>query len=169
MTTMIKKDNHVILLMKFKDAVKIAGKNEQVRELAERKYFLNSGIAMLAPGTYAFGDWILTYYNETENKVIQAFVSDAGVELKPPAEPLNPSKTALNVKLVKTSEDKMMEKAKKAFLVHQKELSQVIVIVQGEKPFWRFSFVTKTLEVVTVEIDAEKGVVTRDDVNALTK
>ncbi|NYZ79809.1 hypothetical protein H0N95_00995 [Candidatus Micrarchaeota archaeon] len=155
--------------MKFKDAVKEAGKNEHVKGLAGRGYFLNSGIALLAPGTYAFGDWILTYYNKGENKVIQACVSDGCVDVRPPAEPLNPSKTALDLKRIKTSEEKMMEKAKRAFLAHKKVLSQVIVVIQSEKPFWRFSFITKTLEVVTVEVDAEKGAVTRDDVNALTK
>ncbi|MEM0372265.1 MAG: hypothetical protein QXO69_00255 [archaeon] len=155
--------------MRFKDAVKAAANDESVRGLAEKGYFLNSCIAIFTPETLVFGDWILTYYHSGDNRVIQACVSDRGVELRQSAEPLNPSKELLDVKLVKTNEEKMLEKARKKFEELKKPLSQVIVVVQGEKPLWRFSFITKTLEVVTVEIDAEKGEITRNDVNALTK
>ena len=156
--------------MLFKETAELASKNESVKSLSGKNYFLNAGISILPPNSKEIIDWILTYYNDEENLIIQVVISDGEVKVSEAAEPMNPSKIPLDVKKIKTNDQKMLEKASAKFAEFKKPLSQVIVLLrQEEKPFWRFSFVTKTLEVVTIEIDAEKGEITKAEASPLTK
>jgi hypothetical protein len=154
--------------MLFKEALKQVQKNKQIKEYEKKGYFLNSGISLLGPGSYEIKDWIFTYYNPAENKVVETAVSDS-VEVKEPAEPIKPTAEALGVKSIKTNSDKMMQKASAEFKKKQLPLSQTIVTVQGAEPKWSFNFITKVLEIVTIKIDAEKGNILGAEVTPLTK
>lgn len=154
--------------MLFKEALKTIQKNEQIKKYEEKGYYMNSGISLLGPGSYDINDWIFTYYNPGEGKVVEATISDS-VEVKEPAEPTKPTAEALGVKSIKTNSDNMLKKASEEFKKKKMPLSQVIVTIQGAEPKWSFNFITKVLEIVTIQIGAEKGNILETEVTPLTK
>ena len=55
-------------------------------------------------------------------------------------------------------------------IIKQIKTSQVIInLMQDEIPFWRFSFITKSIEVISIEINAETGEITRSEIQGLVK
>ncbi len=157
--------------MLFKDALKKSRGVEEVSALNESSdKELTAAMAILKPGVYEVHEWIFMYYNGKENKTTQVVVTEQGVEVKNPEQPLKPSTVALDLSKVKTNSDNMIKKAVDEFKKYKKPLSQVIInLTQEEKPVWRFSFITKSLEVVTIKINAETGEVLDKKIQALTK
>jgi hypothetical protein len=157
--------------MKILEAVKVAEKSKDVKELIGKGFFLNSGMAFLEPSDMEVSKWILTYYEPNKNLVVQAEVEGGVVSLSEKGTPMHPSKEKLDLKALKTSGAKMLEKAKKEFQKYKQPISQVIMSIQmeQERPVWRFNFVTKTLYLVVVRIDAVKGEVLSSEMVTLVK
>jgi predicted aspartyl protease len=64
----------------------------------------------------------------------------------------------------------MLEKTRKEFDKTQKPLSQIIASVQTtDRTYWRFNFITKTLEIVSFEINAKTGKIEKTEAVPLTK
>lgn len=142
--------------MEFKEALKRIEKAKEVKNLKSSGYFLNSGIAMALPGKDV-SQWIFTFYNMKENKVVQATV-DETVEFKEPATPINPTQRELDAKKVKTNSDKVLKKATKEFMKFKQPAVEIIMSIQNDEQFsWHVNFVTKMLYIVTVKISAEDG------------
>jgi hypothetical protein len=156
--------------MLLKDVVKTAEKNKEIKKFKAEKYFLNSAMSVLEPGKEEMERWTLTYYNEKENSVVQVFVSEAELELKPPATPMNPTKQPLMMKRIKTNPEKVIQKAKEEFQKYKQPLSQIILSIQNDDgEVWRIGFVTKLLTVVLVRIDAQTGKILSSEMHSLTK
>ena len=155
----------------FKEAFEKASEKKEVGELDySKEYELTAAMAILKPNIYITHEWILMYYNKKENKTTQVVVTDEEVTVKNPEKPLKPSIKPLDLRKIKTNSDKMLEKSRKNFEQYKKPLSQLIInLTQEKQPVWRFSFITKTLEVVTIEINAETGEVIGKKIQALTK
>jgi len=147
--------------MEFKDALKRVEKTQEVKKAKKDNYFLNSGIAILPAGE-SVKSWIFTYYNEKENKVIQAVVDANSIEFKEPATPIQPTKKELKPIEVKTNSDKILEKATIEFKKLREPLSEIIMSIQDNgELYWHVNFITKTLCIVSVFIDAKKGTIMR--------
>ena len=151
--------------------MKKAEKDEKVKELKEKGYFLNSGISILKHDQNVISDWNLTYYNLQENKVVQVIVDGEDIKLKEPATPLNPTKHELKLGEIKTNSSKMLEKTRKEFLKMDKSLSQVIITIQNEGDFitWKINFITQTLEIVSFRVDTKTGNILGSKTIPLTK
>lgn len=159
------------MVANLRNAMKKAEKDEKVKELKEKGYFLNSGISILKPNQDVISDWNLTYYNLQENKVVQVIVDGEDIKLKEPATPLNPTKNELKLGEIKTNSSKMLEKTRKEFLKMDKPLSQVIITIQNEGDFitWKINFITQTLEIVSFRIDTKTGNILGSETILLTK
>ncbi len=154
----------------LQNAIIFAEKSPDVKDLRSNGYFLNSAISILPPNQENITDWILTYYSPKSKDVVQVFVKEAGVEVRKPDAPLAPNLKELRLSDIKTNGDKMFVKAKQEFLKHKKPLSQVIVTIQHDKSVdWRFNFITKTLEIVQVSIDATSGSILGTTVTSLVR
>ena len=72
---------------------------------------------------------------------------------------------------VKTDAEKMLAKAEKEYNKFKQPMSQIILALQKEKdsPSWRFNFITKTLYLVTIVIDAKTGKIVSSQMNSLVK
>lgn len=157
-------------MIKLKETIKKAEKDERVKDLRKKGYYLNSGISILKPDQMEIKDWILTYYNENENKVAEVLIGNDGIQLKEPATPMQPTKEELDLKDIKTNINNMFKKAKKEFKKFNKPLSQVIITVQKQgRVNFRFNFITKTLEIISITIDAKEGGILGSEITALTK
>jgi hypothetical protein len=157
------------MALKLKDAVAKAEKTDDIRKLRSSGFFLNSAISILQPDAEEVTEWILTYYNLKQNKVVEVVVNDA-LEFKEAARPIKPTKEELLLSQVKTSDSNMLEKARKEFLKFREPLSQVILSLQVDgKPMWSANFITKTLFIVTVKIDAGSGTLLGSEKNPLTR
>ena len=156
--------------MILKDALKKAIENEKIKSYCEDNgYCLTAAMSMPLPGTYDTKSWILIYYNKEKNRTIQVTVTDK-LEIKDPEEPLKPSKEELKIESIKVNSNKALKKARNKFTEFGKPLSQVIInLMQNEIPFWRFSFITKSIEVITIEINSETGEITRSEIQSLVK
>ncbi len=159
-----------VLFLKLKEALEKARESGKEKEIKEDGYYLNSGITILPVESYEVKGWILTYYNPDDDKVIQIVVSD-DIVVKEAEHPMNPTKKELDLKKIKTNVVKMLDKAKTEFLKFRKPLSQVIITVQetDKGATWKFNFITKTLEIVIIEISALTGEVISSKLVALTK
>jgi hypothetical protein len=154
----------------LKDAIITAEKSDSVKELRSQGYFLNSGISILAPDQEKITNWILTYFDPKSKEVVQVFVNEGGIDVKKPDVPVSPNPNELRLSDIKTNGDKMFAKAKEEFAKQRKPLSQVIITIQREKLVnWKFNFVTKTLEIIQVSIDATSGAVLSTNVTSLTR
>jgi|GEM_PF-2760829 len=159
--------------MLLKEALNKASENEVIKSLTTNKgYLFTAVMSILSPSSYEVKQWILIYYNNNENKTIQAIIEEGKkIEVKSAEEPLKPSKQELQLSQIKTNSDKMIKKAVKEFQGYKKQLSQLIInLIQKENhALWRFSFITKTLEVITIEINAKTGEITRKEKQKLVK
>ena len=157
--------------MKISEAVKLAEKSSEVKELKQKGYFLNSGMAFLEPFDNEVGSWNLTYYNTKENKVAQIAVEGDSISLKEKGTPLQPTKQELKLSGIKTSSAKMLEKAKKDFKKYKQPVSQIILSVQkeNEKTVWRINFITKIFYLIIVRLDAKTGGLLSSEMHSLSK
>jgi hypothetical protein len=154
----------------LKAAIKRAKQDDKVKELQKNGYFLNSGISILKPERLDIVDWILTFYNPLKDEVVEVLVDSVGLQIKEPAKPLKPGHKELKVDEIKTNLENMFEKAQGEFKKFKRPLSQVIITAQKEEDaIWRFNFITKTLEVATVTIDAKDGRVLSSELSSLMK
>jgi len=85
--------------------------------------------------------------------------------------PMHPTKEKLDLKEIKTSSSKMLEKARNDFKKYKQPVSQIIMAVQAEddRPIWHVNFVTTMLYLVTVKLDAKKGAVISSEMHSLAK
>jgi len=157
--------------MKISEAVKVAEKSKDVKELLQNGYFLNSGMAFLEPLDKDVKKWVLTFYNPEKNVVAQAEVDGDIVTMGESGTPMRPTKEKLDPKEIKTSSSKMLEKARNDFKKYKQPVSQIIMAVQAEddRPIWHVNFVTTMLYLVTVKLDAKKGAVISSEMHSLAK
>jgi len=157
--------------MKISDAVKVAEKSKDVKELLQKGYFLNSGMAFLEPLDKDVKKWVLTFYNPEKNVVAQAEVDGDIVTMGEKGTPMRPTKEKLDLKEIKTSSSKMLEKARNDFKKYKQPVSQIIMAVQAEddKPIWHVNFVTTMLYLVTVKLDTKKGNILSSEMHSLAK
>ena len=158
-STLFKKEECVVFL-KFKEALKKSKEIEKVKNLDLNKdYLLTAAVSILKAGASFPHEWILIYYNERINKTVQVVVNEKSVEVKEEQEPLKPSVLKLDIKSIKTNSDKMLDKARGIFKNFHVPLSQIIInlIQMNSSPVWKFSFITKTLEVIAIELNAFNG------------
>lgn len=157
--------------MKLSDAVKRAEAALEVKDLEKGGYYLNSGFTLLEPGSEAITRWTLTYYNPKLNQVVQVEVEGDSYLVKGAAQPLAATPNKLEMKNVKTTADNMLKKARKEYAKYKQPMSQIIISIQkpADKEEWRFSFITKTLFVVVIKMDAIKGKITSSEMESLTR
>ncbi len=157
--------------MKISDAAKAAEKSKGVKELLQEGYFLNSGMAFLEPLDKDSEKWTLTYYNQAKNIVAQVEVEGDTVTLGERGTPIHPTKDKLDLKEVKTSSAKMLEKARIDFKKYKQPISQILMSIQteGDRPIWRVNFVTTMLYLITVKLDAKKGDILSSEMHSLAK
>jgi hypothetical protein len=157
--------------MKISDAVKVAEKSKDVKELLQDGYFLNSGMAFLEPLDKDSEKWTLTYYNPVKNVVVQVEVEDDTVTLTERGTPIHPTKEKLDLKEVKTSSAKMLEKARNDFKKYKQPISQILMSIQteGGRPIWRVNFITTMLHLITITLDAKKGNILSSEMHSLAK
>ena len=157
--------------MKILDAVKAAEKSRDVKELLQDGYFLNSGMAFLEPLDKDAGKWTLTFYHSGKNAVVQAEVDGETVNLGEKGTPMHPTKERLDLRELKTSSAKMLEKARADFKKYKQPISQILISIQmeGGKPTWRVNFVTTLLYLITVKLDAKKGNILSSEMHSLAK
>lgn len=160
--------------MLLKKAFEKAKESQEIKEKCiDNNYNLTAAMSILKSSSYKVEGWTLIYYNEKKHKTMQVIIkeNEKMFEIKEPEEPLKPSTKKLELKKIKTNSDKMLEKAKKQFLEFHKPLSQIIINLSQNQgvPTWRFSFITKTLELVTVEINAETGEIMKKEKQKLVK
>jgi len=157
--------------MKISDAVKAAEKSKDIKELLQDGYFLNSGMAFLEPMDKDAEKWTLTYYNPIKNIVAQVEVDETIVAVGERGTPIHPTKERLDIKEVKTSSAKMLEKARNDFKKYKQPVSQILMSIQteGDRPIWRVNFVTTLLYLITVRLDAKKGDILSSEMHSLAK
>jgi len=157
--------------MKISDAVKIAEKSKDIKELLQEGYFLNSGMAFLEPMDKDSEKWTLTYYNQVKNIVAQVEVEGDIATVGERGTPIHPTKEKLGIKEVKTSSAKMLEKARNDFKKYKQPVSQILMSIQteGGRPIWRVNFVTTMLYLITVRLDAKKGDILSSEKHSLAK
>jgi hypothetical protein len=157
--------------MKIADAVKLADKTEQVKELKKNGYFLNSAMAFLEPEDKEVAAWDLIYYDIKTNQVAQIVIDKDAVFLKEKGTPIHPTKEALDLKEIKTNSGKMLEKASKEFSKYKQPISQIIMTVQkeGGKTVWKINYITKMLYLIAVTIDAKTGKILSSEQHNLAK
>ena len=157
--------------MKIADAVKLAEKSAEVKALEKEGYFLNSAMAFLEAIDRDVVVWNLTYYKPKSNQIVQLSVDEDSVLLKDRGTPMHPSIQPLEMSAVKTGIEKMLAKAEKEYAKFKQPMSQIILTLQKEKdsPSWRFNFITKTLYLVTIVIDAKSGKMISSQMNSLVK
>jgi len=157
--------------MKVADAVKLAEKSGEVKALEKQGYFLNSAMAFLEAIDRDVVVWNLTYYEPKSNQIVQLSVDDDSVLLKDRGKPMRPSIQRLEMSAVKTSAEKMLAKAEKEYNKFKQPMGQIILTLQKEKdgPSWRFNFITKTLYLITIVIDAKTGKIVSSQMNSLVK
>ena len=153
--------------MKFKEAVEKAEKEQQL-EKVKQDHYLNSGIAVIPPGSLKPNEWILTYYDEKTNKVIQVVVKGEEVKFKESATPIKPTKKPLEVENIKIDSDQALQKASQELSKKNKKMTQVIITIQDdEKPLWKVNFVTNKLTLITYVIDAATGRIEKEEEKTL--
>jgi len=158
------------MTVKLKETIKKAEKDKKIKDLRKQGYFLNSGISILKPNQMEIVDWILTYYNLEKDLVVEVLVEKQGIQLKPPAPPLKPTEEELELKDIKVNANEMLDTALEEFRKFKRYLSQIIVTIpKDKKVYFRFNFITRTLEVISVEIDAKQGMVLKSEITPLTK
>jgi len=157
--------------MKISDAVKAAEKSKDIKELLQDGYFLNSGMAFLEPMDKDAEKWTLTYYNPIKNIVAQVEVNETIVAVGERGTPIHPTKEKLDLKEVKTSSAKMLEKARNDFKKYKQPVSQILMSIQteGGRPIWRVNFITTMLHLITVTLDAKKGNILSSEMHSLAK
>ena len=157
--------------MKISDAVKAAEKSKDIKELLQDGYFLNSGMAFLEPMDKDAEKWTLTYYNPIKNIVAQVEVNETIVAVGERGTPIHPTKEKLDLKEVKTSSAKMLEKARNDFKKYKQPISQILMSIQteGGRPIWRVNFITTMLHLITVTLDAKKGNILSSEMHSLAK
>ena len=157
--------------MKIREAVKAAEKSKEVKELKQKGYFLNSGMGFLEPLDKEVVAWNLTYYNQKANDVAQIVVDVDTVSLKEKGTPIHPTKQELKLDDIKTTNDKMLEKARREFKKYKQPVSQIILSVQAEdgRAVWRINFITKMFYLITVKLDAKTGELLSSDMHSLSK
>lgn len=157
--------------MKIADAIKLAEKSGEVKALEKQGYFLNSAMAFLEVIDRDVVVWNITYYEPKSNQIVQFAVDDDSVLLKDKGNPMRPSIQKLEMSMVKTGVEKMLAKAEKEYNKFKQPMSQLILTLQKEKegPSWRFNFITKTLYLVTIVIDAKTGKIVSSQMNSLVK
>ena len=158
--------------MNFKEAFEKLKETKEVEEInSNGNYLLTAAVSILKPSVFLTHEWIFIYYNKKINKTIQVIVSEEGVKIKQEEKPLKPSVLELDVKSIKTNSDKMIEKARKTFEEFHVPLSQVIINLSqaDSSPVWKFSFITKTLELIAVELNASNGSLVGKSRKNLTK
>ena len=157
--------------MKIADAVKLAEKSGEVKALEKQGYFLNSAMAFLEAIDRDVVVWNLTYYEPNSNQIVQFAVDDDSVLLKDKGAPMRPSIQKLEMSMVKTSVEKMLAKAEKEYNKFKQPMGQIILTLQKEKdsPSWRFNFITKTLYLITVAIDAKTGKIISSQMSSMVK
>lgn len=143
----------------LKQAARKARKDEHVKNIEKRGYFLNSGLLMLQPAQETWEKWTLTFYNTDADRVIGVDVGKGkkAVIVGRPAKASNPTKTALELKNVKTSAKRILKKATKEFEKFKQPLNQTIVTISGDPPAWKINFITKVLRIIAVEVDAKNA------------
>jgi hypothetical protein len=157
--------------MKLADAVKLAGKSDDIRGLKNEGFFLNSAMAFLEPADNNVGVWNLTYYEAKSNQVAQIVVEKESVYIKERGTPMNPTKQVLDLMSIKTSEDKMLAKAQKEFGKYKQPVSQVIINLVSENDMtqWKINFITKMLYLITIILDAKTGELLSSSMHSLSK
>ena len=157
--------------MKLGDAVRLADKSDEIKKLKQEGYFLNSGMAFLDAANMGIGKWTLTYYSAELNQVAQVVVDKDAVLLKEIGTPMQPSKNELKIADIKTSSEKMLEKASAEFKKHKQPPSQIIMSIQNHdgRISWTVSFITKLLYLVAVKIDAKTGEIISSEKTSLAK
>ncbi|MBI1973188.1 hypothetical protein HYS54_00090 [Candidatus Micrarchaeota archaeon] len=142
--------------MEFREALK-AALRESRNTLGKEGYFPNSGLCVFPAGSFSAECWIVTFFHPAFNKVVQASVSGGGVEFKPPATPIKPSTTEIKPSQIRSSSSKVFEKALSVFRESKLPLSQVILTVDSRA--WHANFVTKSLQVVIIDLDLSGKVI----------
>lgn len=158
--------------MKIGDAVKIAEKSDEVKALVKDGFFLNSGMAFIEAADGEVDVWNLTYYEPTGNVIVQVVVEGDSVMIKERGTPMKPTKLELKMADVKTNNVKMLEKARAELTKYKQPVSQIILSLQRDQPkrtTWRINFITKTLFLVTVTIDAKTGKILSSQMQNLVK
>jgi hypothetical protein len=157
--------------MKLADAVKLADKSDDINRLKKDGYFLNSGMAFLDGAANKVEKWTLTYYNAGLNKVAQIIVDEGSAIVKEIGTPMHPTKEQLKPGDIKTSSEKMLEKATAEFKKHNQPASQIIMSIQneGSQIIWSISFITKLLFLISIKIDAKTGEVISSQKTSLAK
>lgn len=152
----------------FKAAVRKVKNRKQAAELKKDGYYLNSGLGLLNPGAQSPEKWILTFYNQEKNLVAEVTVNSE-VIFKPAATPINATPEKLRVGKINVPLEKALKIAAPHFEKYKKPLSQILVTIQNEKPVWRINYITKTLEIVMIEMSAENGKILGSKIENLTK
>jgi len=157
--------------MKIPEAVKVAEKSKDVKELMREGYFLNSGMAFLGPLDKDVEKWTLTFYNPAKNIVTQVEVDGDIVTVGEGGTPIHPTKEKLDPKEIKTSSVKMLDKARNDSKRYKQPVSQIIMTIQSEggKHLWHVNFVTTMLYLITVTLDAKKGNILSSEMHSLAK
>ena len=157
--------------MKISEAVKVAEKSKDVKGLLKNGYFLNSGMAFLEPLDTDVEKWTLTFYNPAKNIVAQVEVDVDTVALGEKGTPIHPTAEKLDLKEIKTSSAKMLEKARGDFKKYKQPVSQIILTIQveGGRHLWHVNFVTTMLYLITVKLDAKKGGILSSEMHSLAK
>ena len=72
---------------------------------------------------------------------------------------------------IKTTNDKMLDKARKEFSKYKQPVSQIILSVQKEngQPVWRINFITKMFYLITIKLDAKTGELLSSEMHSLAK
>lgn len=152
----------------FKKYLKEAEKHPSIAELKKRGAFLNSAIAVIADGNPE--KWRFTYYSPGTGLTATVLADDYGAEFSEPSPAPNPTKNPLDVKKARAAFEKVLKAAQKEFSKYKQPKQQIIATLQNEPPeTWNVNYITRTLYVITVKLDAKNAKVISSAMNSLTR
>lgn len=121
--------------------------------------YLSSFALMVAINELEKKPWHVNFYLP-ETKKMMTFIMDEQIELKKNQDILKKGKIMeLKLEEVKTSFADILAKSKEIYKHQGMEDAQtaVIMLQQAESPIWTVTFVTATMKMLSIQIDAQSG------------
>ena len=151
--------------MDYSKAIEVAEKTPEVKALQKEGFFLSSLFANIHSLDKEVDEWILHFFNPEKKTVVDCFANAEGVEMGEETPALSDMKEFAFTHII-VGFDKAKEKVAGKSL---KPVSILVTLSRKGNMTWTFNFVNVDFSVLTVEVDALSGNITKEETSSLAR
>jgi len=138
-----------------------------VKDILKNDGFLVSMLSMIEPED-KIKNWNIGFYDPKNKKITEIHVSDEGVKVEKPDQPLREITNNPDENKIKISPEEALKIAKGELEKYDSSAKKIIISFQfKEKEIWNVTFISKMGTLINIEIDVTNGEILNSDKKSL--